>query len=389
MPGTADAGATVERLLDEVRAEVGLDDFGAPSFRVGLEQLVHSVLESSDLNGIGQAALEAQVKGHLANRLQIVDWHATHPEVAGEEVTAPIVITGLPRTGTTALSHLLACDPANRSLLGWEAHQSVPPPRSDTFDTDPRFEAARAAGGTMDLLNPGFKAIHYDPPDKPIECVVLFAQQFQSAIYSIEFTVPAYDEWMLAADAGDLYAYHRSALQVLQSQCPGRWQLKTPQHGLALDALYATYPDARVVITHRDPVKCVASVLSLSNSLSGTFTDADHRDTIASHWPGLMAEFANRPVEFRARRPDAVIHDMPYEDLVADPVAAVRAMYATFGEELTDEAAGAMEAQAKESPQGAYGRHEYRLADFGLTRADVEPLFEPYLERHDVPREDA
>jgi hypothetical protein len=241
----------------------------------------------------------------------------------------------------------------------------------------------------MELLNPGFKAIHHDPPDKPTECVVLLAQQFQSAIYPTEFTIPEYDEWMLGADATTAYAYHRAVLQVLQSECPGRWQLKTPQHGLDLDALLATYPDARIVITHRDPVKCVASVLSLVQSLSGTFTDVDHRGFIAGHWPGLMAEFANRPVGFRARRPDVPVHDMPYEDLVGDPVGAIRAMYATFGEELSDDAADAMAAYSDESPQGAHGRHEYRLADFGLTRADVEPRFEPYLARHDVRREEA
>ena len=380
---------TVERLLDEVRTETGLDDFGVPSFHVGFDRLVHSVVESADLNPIGQAAFEGQVKGNLANRLRVVDWHRAHPELRDAAVPAPIIITGLPRTGTTALSHLLACDPANRSLIGWEANQSVPPPRTETFATDPRFTAARDAGGAMDLINPGFKAIHHDPPDKPIECVVLFAQHFQSAIYPTEFTVPGYDEWLLAADAADLYAYHRSVLQLLQSECPGRWQLKTPQHGLSLDALYATYPDARVVITHRDPVKCVASVLSLVDSLSGTFTDVDHRAYIAGHWPQLMGEFANRPVDFRARRPDAVIHDMAYEDLVTDPVPAIRAMYATFGDELSHEAAAAMAAYSEESPQGAHGRHEYRLADFGLTRADVEAHFEPYFARHDVRLEEA
>ena len=382
------ADALVDRLLTEVAADVGLDDFGDPSFRHGLERLGAAVLATGDLNPIGHAAFEGQVKGHLANRLRVTDWHRRHPAVADEVVEAPIVITGLPRTGTTALSHLLACDPANRSLLGWEAGQSVPPPQTATYWSDPRLAAAREASGMMEMLNPGFKAIHHDPPDKPTECVVLLAQQFQSAIYPTEFTVPEYDEWLLSADTTAAYAYHRSVLQVLQSECPGRWQLKTPQHGLDLDVLLATYPDARIVITHRDPVKCVASVLSLVSSLSGTFTDVDHRGYIAGHWPAMMGEFANRPAEFRARRPEVPVHDMPYTDLVSDPVGAIRAMYATFGEELSDEAAAGMAGYAEESPQGAHGRHEYRLADFGLTRADVEPMFEPYLARHDVPREE-
>ncbi len=389
MTGSTAADALVDHLLTEVAADVGLDDYGDPSFRDGLERLTRAVLATADLNPVGQAAFEGQVKGHLANRLRVTDWRRTHPEVLAEVVRAPIVITGLPRTGTTALSHLLACDAGNRSLLGWEAGQSVPPPRTATYWSDPRLAAAREASGMMELLNPGFKAIHHDPPDKPTECVVLLAQHFQSAIYPTEFTIPEYDEWMLDADATAAYEYHRAVLQVLQSQCPGRWQLKTPQHGLDLDALLATYPDARIVITHRDPVKCVASVLSLVHSLSGTFTDEDHRAHIAAHWPVLMGEFANRPVAFRARRPDVAVHDMAYEDLVRDPVGSVRAMYTTFGEELTDEAASAMAAYSEASPQGAHGRHEYRLTDFGLTRADVEPRFGRYLARHDVRREEA
>jgi hypothetical protein len=125
------------------------------------------------------------------------------------------------------------------------------------------------------------------------------------------------------------------------------------------------------------------------SSLSGTFTDVDHDEYIARHWPGLMAEFANRPVAFRDRRPDVPVHDMAYEHLVTDPVTAIRSMYATFGEELSDDAASGIAAYSDESPQGVHGRHRYQLSDFGLTRADVEPAFEPYLARHDVPREEA
>ena len=384
-----EAGAAVDRMLEEVAAEVCLDDFGDPSFRDGLDQLTCSVMTQAEVNPIGQAAFEGQVKGALANRLRVVDWHARHPDVAREVVAAPIVIVGIPRTGTTALNQLLGCDRANRSLMGWEAGNSVPPPHADAFDTDPRFEAARERDSMLDLVNPGFKAIHYDPPDEPFECVVILAQHFHSALFPTMFTIPDYDEWMLAADARPAYGYHKQVLQVLQSEWPGRWQLKTPHHGLAIDAVAATYPDARFVVTHRDPVKAVASVLSLVDSLSGTFTDVDHREYIASHWPRLMATICDRVVDFRERHPGTVFHDMAYRDLVDDPVAAIRAMYATFGDELDPEAAATMAAHAARSPQGAHGRHEYRLADFGLTRSDVEPSFERYLQQHDVPREDA
>ena len=150
-----------------------------------------------------------------------------------------------------------------------------------------------------------------------------------------------------------------------------------------------SYPDARFVVTHRDPVKAVASVMSLVESLTGTFSDADHHGYIAEHWPMLVEEMCNRLLDFRDANPDAVFHDMAYEQLVADPVGAVREMYGTFGCELSAEAERLMRAEAALRPQGVYGTHSYRLADFGLERAEVAQRFTRYYDRFDVPREDA
>jgi hypothetical protein len=386
---TVDTTSAVDRMLEEVSKEVGLDDFGHPSFRDGLERVYASGTTQAGLTALGLGVLDGQLRGNLRNRLRVTDWHKHHPDVAAEVIREPIVIVGLSRTGTTALSQLLAGDPANRSLLGWEASQSVPPPARDTYETDPRFDAARANAAMMDAINPGFKAIHYDPPDRPIECSVLLAQHFLSASLSTCFNVPDYDAWMLSADGHPAYAYHRQVLQLLQSECPGQWQLKTPVHCHFIGALADTYPDARFVVTHRDPVKAVASVLSLVESLSGTFSDVDHHEYIAQHWPWMVEEMCNRVLDFREANPDAVFHDMPYEQLVSDPVGAVFDMYATFGRDLSPEAEQAMRRRADESPRDAYGTHNYRLADFGLTRDDVAERFTRYYDRFDVPREDA
>jgi hypothetical protein len=231
--------------------------------------------------------------------------------------------------------------------------------------------------------------MHDDPPDQPVECAVVLAQHFLSASLSSCFNVPDYDTWMLSTDGHPAYAYHRQVLQVLQSEYPGRWQLKTPVHCHFIDALTDTYPDARLVVTHRDPVKAVASVLSLVESLSGTFSDADHHEYIAQHWPDMVQAMCDRVLDFRDRNPQAVFHDMPYEQLVRDPVGAVRDMYATFGRELSPDTAAFMRTHAQQHRQGAHGTHTYRLADFGLDRSDVEARFARYYERFDVPREAA
>ena len=169
MSDNATTSAAVDRMLEEVAADTGLDDYGDPSFRDGLEQVWASGTTQAGLSELGRGVLVGQCRGNLANRLRVTDWHRRHPEAASEEaVEQPIFIVGLSRTGTTALSHLLACDPANRSLLGWEAGTSVPPPDRETYADDPRFVAAREADGMLGLLNPGFKAIHHDPPDRPV-----------------------------------------------------------------------------------------------------------------------------------------------------------------------------------------------------------------------------
>ena len=326
--------------------------------------------------------LVGQCRGNLANRLRVTDWHRRHPEAARRGHRAPIFIVGLSRTGTTALSHLLACDPANRSLLGWEAGTSVPPPERTRTPTTRGSSPRREADGMLGLLNPGFKAIHHDPADRPVECAVLLAQHFVSASLSTCFNVPDYDDWMLATDAHAAYEYHRQVLQVLQSAYPGQWQLKSPVHSLHIDALAATYPDARFVVTHRDPVKAVASVMSLVESLTGTFSDADHHEYIAEHWPMLVQEMCDRLLDFRDANPQAVFHDMPYEQLVRDPVGAVREMYGTFGRELSPEAEQAMR---KRDRRAAPRRLRHAHVPAGRLRARavrgrgaVRPLLRPF-----------
>ena len=379
----------VDGLLEEVATQVGLDDYGDPTFRDGLDPLWYSGMEEADLNAIGLLALEGQVRMNLANRLRVHEWHRTHPDLAEAPIVAPLVLVGMPRSGTTALSHLLAADPDNRSLLAWEANESIPPPTTATYHDDPRFVAARAAPSAVELINPGFKAIHHDEPDDAMECTVLHAQHFQSLIFPTTFNVPSYDEWILSSDWRGAVEYHRLVLQVLQSECPGRWQLKSPQYGLLLDALLEAYPDARLVATHRDPVKIAASTFSLLRSLTGTFTDVDHTDYIVSHWPATLSALTDRAMDTRDRIGDDAFFDVAYADVVRDPVAVVGAIYERFGIEWNPEKEAYFRRFHAANPQHKYGTHTYSLAEVGVERAPLEARFARYYERYDVPREAA
>lgn len=379
-------GSEIDRLLETASAATGgLDDFGDPSFRIGLDRFLTSGTEEGRLSAIGAAALEGMAIGNLCTRLRVTEWHRSHPELAATSIERPIFLIGLPRSGTTALSHLLSVDPANRSLLRWEADQPVPPPGPDWRD-DPRFVAAMDAPDAMDMLNPEFKTIHHDPMDMPVECATVLGQHFTSLHLSTTFCLPSYMEWIRSADHAPAYAWHRSVLQVLQSGHGGRWQLKSPVHLIDPASLLGTYPDARFVLTHRDPVDIVASVCSLARSLSGTFTDADWTDYIRTTWPDVVAELVDNQLAFREEQErlgngDAFV-DMRYRDLVADPVGAVRDMYAALGEPLTTDAEDAMRSHTATHVKDRYGRHSYALADWDLDRGELTERFAPYLSRY-------
>jgi hypothetical protein len=372
----------VDRVLAEVAEETGLADYGDPSFRVGLDLLVESCSREAKLNDIGKATLDGQVRGSLRNRLRVLDWHKQHPELASQPVPEPVFVVGASRTGTTALSGLLAADPANRSLLGFEVNDSVPPPQADGYWDDPRFVAAREAPDMLSMINPGFRAIHYDPPDGPMECVTVMAQHFLSAQVVTIFNIPAYHRWMLEADEVPAYRYHKLMLQLLQSGKPGRWHLKSPHHAFAMDGLTAVYPDAKLVVTHRDPVKTLASTCSLIVSLSGTFTDADLRHYIADIWTETVDAMINRTLDFRDAHPEVQFVDVFYDDFIADPVATVARLYEELGRELTPEGEKAVREMSEREPQHKFGKHTYSLADIGLRREDVEDRFARYYERY-------
>ena len=245
----------------------------------------------------------------------------------------------------------------------------------------PRFERARNEPAGVEVINPAFKAIHYDPPDMPIECSVIMAQHFQSPTLSVLFNVKDYDDWMIDADATHTYRYHRQVLQVLQSHNPGRWQLKTPAHCWYLDALVAAYPDARFVMTHRDPVRVTGSVCSLARSLSGSFTDADHTAAIAAHWPELIAVMLDRVGAYRDRNGSSRFYDMAYRDLISDPVGSVHALYDHFGMSWTDETEQSLREHASVHRQNRFGEHTYTLEEFGLEADAIRARLSSYLDQ--------
>lgn len=378
-----------ELLPDDVLAEAcektGLDDFGPDDFREGLAVLCESINGEARLNELGELAVRDTVVNSLANRLRVFDWIRRHPEVARERIEAPIVVIGMFRAGTTFLSQLLDQDPHNRALLRWEASDSAPPPSPANFRSGPRVDAARLSNDMLEELNPRMTAIHHEDAAGPTECIAVMSQDFKSLSWEAITNVSAYSRWLLTSDQGSAYEYHRSTLQVLQSGgVRGQWTLKSPHHALALDALTAVYPDARLVLLHRDPVVLCASVCSLISTLSGTFSDADHTAYVAEHWTAMLEESVKRIEAFRAAHPEHPIVDVQYADLLDDPLGTVDDLYAACGAELDPGARDAMAAYATAHPKTEFGTHGYDPAEFGLDAGELAERFAGYVDRYDV-----
>lgn len=374
-----------EEVLDEARRATGLDDVGGDELHEGLDVFCESVANEAQLSEFGQIAVRANVVASLSNRLRLVEHRSRHPEVADEPIDAPLIVIGMFRAGTTLLSRLLDQDPGNRALLGWEAADSVPPPSPADHRSGPRLEAVRAGQAMLSQLNPKLDAVHREEAGEATECLSVLGQDFKSLLWEAVANVPSYGKWLDDADHRSAYEHHRRVLQVLQSGgVRGRWTLKSPHHAIALDALTAVYPDARLVLLHRDPVVLAASVCSLISTLSGTFTDADHSAYIAARWTGILETCIDRIGSFRDAHPEHPILDVQYADLVRDPVATVAAIYEATGASLSPDAAGRIADHVAANPKGKFGAHRYDLAEFGLRVGEVAERFAGYVERYDV-----
>jgi Sulfotransferase family len=367
--------------------QTGLNDFGPDSYREGLEIFCASAESEAKLNEIGQAAVPAAIVGALSNRLRVYDWAARHPEVADEKIEAPWIVIGLFRAGTTLVSYLLEKDERSRPLLHWEAADSVPPSTGD-HRNDPRVEAQRASAAMLDAINPRIKVVQSEEPDGPTECISVLTQDFKSLVWEAISNAPTYGQWLRTTDHLSAYEYHKLVLQTLQSGgVRGRWSLKSPHHAMRLEALHAVYPDARLVLMHRDPVVLCASVCSLITTLTSTFSSADHVAYIAEHWTQMLEDSINGVNTFRAVHPDVAIHDVQYADLVQDTLGTMGRIYAAFGEELNGQAFDAMTAHVQSHPKGRFGLHGYNLAEFGLDAGGLRDRFAGYVADYDVPLE--
>lgn len=376
-------------LRKAARKRTGLADFGGSSIDEALGVLHTSLEQEAGLTAFGRMVLRGLLVGALANRLKLVDWAARHPEVREERIESPWVILGMPRTGTTLLSRLLALDPTVRPLLHWEAADPVPPPTLAGQAEDPRIAQASKEVAQLMRLNPPFRAMHPMAATHSTECVTLFILDLRSLSIDTQALLPSYGRWLEKTDVGSAYAIHKLGLQVLQSRVPTQtWSLKTPQHLWHLDALAECYPDAKLVWTHRDPRKVVTSLASLNTSMHRVMSDSVDPLAVGAEWSHKARVGIERGLDFDERqRGRDWCHHLLYADLMADPVAAMERLYAHFGRELAPLHRRRIETWVSQRSQSAFGRHGYDPADFGFSDARFETEFGDYCARFEIPRE--
>jgi hypothetical protein len=371
---------TVEDLHASASRRTGLTDFGADDYTDGLAVLLDSYAREAALTPLGAKAQRAFLRGALTARLfSEAAWQA-HPDYASVPIERPVFVTGLPRTGTTALHRLLTADPGSQGLEVWLAQVPQPRPPRQTWADNPVFQQIQAGFSRHHEEHPEFMGVHYMAADQVEECWQLLQQSMRSVSFETLAHVPGYSAWLREQDWTGAYRRHRRNLEMIGLHDAGRrWVLKNPSHLFALDALLAVYPDALVIQTHRSPRTAIASACSLAAHASAGWSSLFDGAVIGRSQLDLWARGLSLFTAERARHNPAQFCDVHYDDLVADPVGTVETIYQYFGLPLTGAAADAIRSLAAASTRaGGESGHRYALADFGLTAEEVDERFAAY-----------
>ncbi|MEU6561920.1 sulfotransferase family protein [Nocardia nova] len=368
---------TIEDLHASATKACGLTDFGADDYLDALGVLLESYSRDADLTELGSKMNRYFLRGALVARaLSEASWRA-NPSYSDTAITRPIFVTGLPRTGTTALHRLLAADPQHQALEMWLTELPQPRPPRETWADNPVFRQIDAGFAQHHIDNPEFMGLHYMSAAEVEECWQLLRQTVKSIAYESLAYLPTYSTWLRGQEWTDAYQRHRKNLQLIGLGDERRWVLKNPSHLFALDALMSVYPDALIIQTHRDPVTIMGSSCSLSEQAtkgwSNAFTGATIGRTQLELWTRGLREFTAA----RARYNPAQFLDIEFDELRADPFGTVEKIYSTFGIDYTEGAHAAMRALDEDSKSGdRKPAHRYSLADYGLTEDQVRAEFD-------------
>jgi hypothetical protein len=379
-----------DAIVEQAMKNTGLDSFDSDSYREGLDVFVRD-FNNGIAKGIYIDSGIERVRGdcvhYLSNRLRVWDYLKQNPELLDRPIKRPVFVMGIPRTGTTLLSNLLAADPARRSPLEWEIDEPVPPATTATLKTDPRALARLEQERKLLEAHPEAGRIYRSSAIYPHECVWYLAHDFKTLMIESKGILPEYREFIFGADMTSAYAWHRKFLQALQHHAPGVWNLKMPSHALHLEYLIKEYPDARLIWTHRDPLTATGSLCSIISMSHKMLMGRVDGEWLGQDYPWQAQQHAERVMDFRDKYGEDRVIDVHYSDMINDPMGMMKRLYAALGDDWTAEAEAGIQAWLDDNPQNKFGKHEYKLAQYGLSKEQLEPMFDRYLSRYDVARE--
>jgi hypothetical protein len=380
-----------DALIESARRKTGLDDFGEGPFRDNLDILVESLEREAYLTPVGRLLTREVLVGSLSKQLQLQDWFTRYPEIAQEKVTTPMIIIGMPRTGTTILHELMALDPNNRTPLFWEVAAPFPPPETHTYGTDPRIGRSAGHIKLSHYLMPGVEGMHRMGAQLPQECVSITGDVFASMLYNTIYRIPTYARWLAEeADMAPIYRYHRRMHQLLQWRCPAqRWVIKSPAHLWSIEALLREYPDAKLVQTHRDPLKIVSSLVSMTAVMRSAYGSHIEVDDLAQEWSNSCSFALNASLKTRASGAIAPrqIVDIQFGAFMASAEAEVERIYDAFGFEFTPAFAQRIRDYLVSNSSEKHGGHKHQFSNTGLDYERERAKVKAYQDYFGVPSE--
>jgi len=379
----------VDSLLAQATEQAGgLTDFGPGNYREALGVLFDSLAREANLSPQGVHLLHSKLLAQLVNRLVIQEYCRHHPEILQERIEDPLVIIGLPRTGTTLLQRMLAADPRFHSAAWWETRYPAPLPGEGVRDAGSRITRAKEEVAQMIHFIPDILSIHPLDAMQADEEFMLMEHSFMCAMDSY-VNVPTYTAWLAQQDQTPVYTYLKTMLQFLQWQkrqrgepAAQRWVLKTPQHLHGVEILFRVFPGAQVVLTHRDPTQTIPSMASMAHTLWKMYAEAPDAMAVGRQWSAQLQRATEHAMAVREGMPAERFLDVRFEDTVRDPYGVVESVYRFAGLPLTDAARAGMQAWMDSNPRSQRAAHAYAPEQFGLSQEQIERDFAGYRARH-------
>ena len=371
-------------ILDQAKSETGLSDLGEPLFFEGLNRLIDSINNEANLNEIGIQAQPIRIQGLLTNRLRFEEDLKKFPEILDQEIIAPIVIVGLPRTGSTMTHRLLASDPNHTAMLWWEGRYPALLPGEKRGDIETRMELGKAEVDAVVAASPEALDIHPWDYKGADEEILLLEHNFLSTVPESFMALPSYSEWIEEQDHTLAYEDLKKFIQYLQWQNPGRekkrWVHKSPHHLGFIDKMISVFPDAKIIQTHRDPIKTVPSFCSMCANLFEPLTTNFDKVFIGKHWSNKLTRALNHCMNISEQHPNNFL-DLEFLNMIKDPIDEMKKIYEFIGESFGEKTEVAMEAWREENKH-EMGAHKYSLEEYDLTESQINDNFAKYQQKY-------